>query len=480
MNASRYTDRMRPGPRWSLARAATLAGGRLTRPEAGELEFGWEDLSRDSRTITKGQFYVALRGEQHDGHDYLRQVAGAGATGALVDRPLEDSTLPQIVVDDTLAALQRWAAKHRRSVGDLPMLALTGSSGKTTTKDLLACMLADVGPVHATEGNLNNHIGVPWTLLGLAPGDRVSIVEMGMNHPGEISRLSCLAAPTAALITDIGTAHVGHLGTREAVLEAKLEILDGLPSDAPIVLPHDPWVLERLPGRVRGRAITTFGMSRQADWHTMGPVGWSLAGTRFATPLAGPIETPLLGQGAVLCSLAALAAAAVLGFDAASMAPGLGRASRRPLRMEPRTAAGVNWILDCYNASPESTRLAIQFLREVPHGGRRILVLGELGELGEHSRPIHEDLGRRSAGVECVLFVGEASRAAFDANRGSALPSSVTAWAPGPEEAAEWLRPRLREGDLVLLKGARRLALERIPDHLGSQGTAASRGREGV
>ncbi len=480
MSAGVQTDRMRPGPRWSLARVAALAGGRLTRPEAGGLEFGWEDLSRDSRTLRKGQFFLALRGEMHDGHEYLRQAADAGATGALVDHPLEDSPMPQIVVDDTLAGLQRWAAKHRRSIGDLPMLALTGSSGKTTTKDLLACILADAGPVHATEGNLNNHIGVPWTLLGLAPGDRVSIVEMGMNHPGEIGLLSSLAAPTAALITDIGTAHVGHLGTREAILQAKLEILEGLPPDAPFVLPQDPWVLERLPGGACRHLITTFGLSPQAGWHPMGPVGWSLEGTRFATPLTGPISIPLLGQGALLSSLAALAAAEALGFDAASLAPALSRAVRRPLRMEPRIAAGVNWILDCYNASPESTRLAIQFLREVPHNGRRILVLGELGELGDHSRAIHEDLGRRSAGVECVLFVGEGARAAFDANRGSALPSSVTVWLPDPGEAAGWLRPRLRGGDLILLKGARRLALEQIPGILNSQGAAAFPGREGA
>jgi UDP-N-acetylmuramoyl-tripeptide--D-alanyl-D-alanine ligase len=326
--------------------------------------------------------------------------------------------------------------------------------------------------VLATAGNLNNHLGVPRTLLRLRPAHRYAVIEMGMNHPGEISLLSRLAAPAAALITDVGTAHIGHLGSREAILAAKLEILDGLDSDGPLVLPHDRWVLDRLPAAVRRRRLITFGFDAAADWHPEGEVEFRLDGTRFATPRGGLVALSLLGSGGVLSALAALAGVEALGGDVARVAPRLESAPRHPLRMEPRRLSGIDWVLDCYNASPESTRLAIAFLREVPHPGRRLLVLGALGELGEHADSIHRELGERAGAVETVLFVGEAARAAFEANRAAALSSLTTAWVEDAEEAAEWLRPRLRAGDLVLLKGSRRIGLERIVERLFPSGHA--------
>jgi len=292
------------------------------------------------------------------------------------------------------------------------------------------------------------------------------VIEMGMNHPGEISLLSRLAAPRVAVITDIGTAHVGYLGSREAILRAKLEILDGLRGDAPVVLPQDPWVLERAAGYLGGRRVITFGLQAPADWHPEGPVEWSLSGTGFRTRQAGRLHVPLLGMGGLLSSLAALATVDALGADVARLADRLASAPRRALRMEPRRLGNTDWVMDCYNASPESTRLSIAFLREVPHPGRRILVLGALGELGGHSQSIHEDLGRRARAIDTVLFVGEETQAAWKANREAAISSGSAAWVPDAGAAAAWLRPRLRDGDLILLKGARRMALERIPDLL--------------
>lgn len=451
---------------WKLAEVATLSGGSLQDLAAADRAFTANQISTDTRTLRPGDFFVALRGENHDGHDHLHLAATAGACGALVDRRGGSSGLPQVLVDDTTAGLQRWAAGHRRHLPDVRLVGLTGSSGKTTVKDLLAQLLSGVGPVLATAGNLNNHLGVPRTLLGLGPEHRYAVVEMGMNHPGEISLLSRLASPEAALITDIGTAHVGLLGSREAILAAKLEIIDGLDSAAPLVLPHDRWVLDRLPAAVRGRRIVTFGFDGAADWHPEGPVELALDGTHLVTRQTGPLVLSLLGLGSALSALAALAGVEALGGDAAALAARLGCAARRPLRMEPRRLGGGDWILDCYNASPESTRLAIGFLREVPHVGRRILVLGELGELGTHAEAIHRELGERAGAVETVLFVGEGARPAFDANRAAALSSGTAAWVPNADEAAEWLRPRLRSGDLVLLKGSRRIGLERIVTRL--------------
>ncbi len=449
-------------PAWMFAEVALLSGGTLQDPAAADRAFDATQISTDTRTLCPGDFFVALRGENHDGHDHLEEAAAAGACGALVDCPKGPPGLPLVLVDDTTAGWQRWAAGHRRRFSAVRLLGLTGSAGKTTAKDLLTHLLSGEAPVLATTGNLNNHLGVPRTLLGLGPDHRYAVVEMGMNHPGEISLLTRLAAPGVALITDVGTAHIGHLGSREAILAAKLEIIEGLDRQAPLVLPHDPWVLDRLPPVARGRPIVTFGFDDAADWHPEGPVELSLDGTRFATRQTGPVTLSLLGVGSALSALAALAGVEALGGDAAALVARLGNAARRPLRMEPRRLGETDWVLDCYNASPESTRLAIAFLREVPHAGRRILVLGALGELGTRSEAIHRELGERAGALETVLFVGEAARPAFDANRAAALPSANATWIADPDEAAEWLRPRLRPGDLVLLKGSRRIGLERI------------------
>ncbi len=475
MSADQAYEPGMPGPSWTLGDVAALSGGGLRFSPANGADaarFGWPGIRLDSRAVEPGDFFVALRGERHDAHDFLADVRDRGALGALVDRPL--AGLPQVVVADSLAGWQRWGAEHRRRHPDLPLIAISGSSGKTTVKDQLAHLLAGIGAVHATGGNRNNQVGVPWTLLGIAPGHRFAIVEMGMNHPGEIAVLSRLAAPTAALLTAIGSAHIGFLGSREAILSAKLEILEGCPGGAPLVLPHDPWVLERLPEKVRRRRLTTFGFDPAADWHPAGPIEWSLTGTRFSVSGLGPVTTPLLGPGGVLSALAALAGADCLGCDAAALAPRLASAPRHPLRMEPRSIGGVEWLLDCYNASPESARLAMQFLEDVPHAGRRILVLGELGELGDFSAEIHRGLGLASRPIETVLFVGEGAKEALAAHRGGAASSpssSVAAWTPTAEDAAEWLRPRLRPGDLVLLKGARKVGLERILERLHPEGS---------
>jgi UDP-N-acetylmuramoyl-tripeptide--D-alanyl-D-alanine ligase len=450
---------------WTLAETAVLAGGRLSEPSQGGRPFSAEELSLDSRTLRGGEFFVALRGDRHDGHDHLAEAAERGAIGALVDRPLARKGFPEIIVKDSLLGWQTWSAAHRHRL-TLPVIGLTGSSGKTTSKDLLAHLLSGIGPVHATCGNHNNQVGVPWTLLGITEAHRFAVIEMGMNHPGEIARLSMLAAPRAALITDVGTAHVGLLGSREAILQAKLEILEGMPRSSPLVLPYDPWILARLPERVKDHPLRTFGLDPRADFHPAGPIEWSLAATAFDCAPVGPLRLSILGSGAVLSALAALAAVSALGLDAVRLASRLESAPRHPMRMEPRLLDGVQWLLDCYNASPESTRLAIGFLREVPHRGRRMLVLGELGELGEHSAAIHQDLGRRSGAIETVLFVGEGAKEALRANREAALPSATAAWVASPEDAAEWLRPRLRQDDLVLLKGSRRIALERIVPRL--------------
>jgi UDP-N-acetylmuramoyl-tripeptide--D-alanyl-D-alanine ligase len=447
------------GPSWTLGEIATLAGGRLLHgSEHHRVEYG--ALSLDSRTLRPGDFFVALRGEQFDGHSCLESAAERGACAALVDAPL-DRPWPQIVVDDSMAGWQRWGANHRRKWESGSIVAITGSSGKTTTKDLVAHLLAGEGSVWATEGNRNNHVGVPWTLLGLHATHRFAVIEMGMNHPGEIALLSRLTQPDVALITSVGRAHIGHLGSREAILAAKLEIESGLAPDAPLVLPADPWIIEHLPASMRNRSRRTFGLEHDADWHPEGTPQLTISGTRFSTRQTGPIQLAPLGAGAMLSALAALASVEALRADPAHLARRLADAPRHRLRMEPRHLHGMDWILDCYNASPESTRLAIEFVRTVPHLGRRVLVLGALAELGDASESIHRELGGLVHGIEIACFIGQDARPAYEACLQSSGVDLVN-WSATREEASNWLAETLLPGDLVLLKAARRLALERI------------------
>ncbi|MFN8548435.1 MAG: UDP-N-acetylmuramoyl-L-alanyl-D-glutamate--2,6-diaminopimelate ligase [Candidatus Eisenbacteria bacterium] len=464
LQALRVSRRGWESPAFVASEIARATNGATTGDLSG-ITVGYRAISTDTRSVKPHDLFVALRGERFDGHEFLEQAARGGAAAALVDRARTDLALPQIVVDDTLQAFTRWAGQHRVSWGGKPLIGLTGSSGKTTTKDLVAHLLRRDGPVWATEGNRNNHVGVPWTLLGLDSRHHAAVIEMGMNHSGEIAAHSRLARPTIGVITGVGTAHVGHLGSREAVLRAKFELLEGLAPDAPLVLHHDAWVLDRLPQSARTRRLITFGLEPEADLHPVGPVEWSLTGTRFTTPLAGPIELSLLGTGALLSALGALATLMALGCDLGAYAHRLARAPRQPMRMEPRVLGGISWLLDCYNASPESTRLALDFHREVGHAGRRVVVLGELGELGGESIPIHTELGARVRDVALALFVGQGARVA----EAACTRVGEKRWFESAEAAASWLGDRLLPGDLVLLKGSRRSALERIFALIGGQ-----------
>ena len=468
--------------RWSLSEIASLAGGRFD-PVAGparergedDLRIGYGAISTDTRTLQSGDLFVALRGENHDGHDHLEVAKARGAGALFIDHDKSDPgsdhlsrpsgvpprDVPRIRVEDTLVGWQRWSANHRGNWSRGPLVAVTGSSGKTTTKNALAHLLSGLGPVWATSGNRNNHIGVPWTLLGLAEEHRFAVIEMGMNAPGEIRTLARLARPDLALVTSVGRAHIGRLGSREAILAAKLEITEGLPPDGVLVLPCDPWVLDRLPGELEGRPRITFGLSPKADWSPSGEVLYTASGTRFRTEKTGEVELSLLGGGAVLSALAAFATADALGLDVRALAPRLSELRPEPMRMEPRRWGAHPVIVDCYNASPESTRLAIDFLGSVAHDGRKILVLGELSELGAQTEAIHRELVRGIQNVDLVLLVGPAlAEVAEEAEHYPGAGQIV--WRALREDASTWLAETLEAGDLVLLKASRRLALERI------------------
>ncbi|MEZ4653480.1 MAG: Mur ligase family protein [Candidatus Eisenbacteria bacterium] len=442
-------------PAWTLGEIAELAEGTL-RHGGDELAIEYGAISSDTRTLESGDFFVALRGNSSTAIASSR-TPPSGAVRALVDAPL-DRSWPQVVVEDSLAGWQRWGASHRRRWNGR-IVAVTGSSGRRPQGPARAPARGRGSLVDA--GQQEQPRRSPWTLLGLSGAHRFAVIEMGMNHPGEIALLSRLTRPDVALITSVGRAHIGHLGSREAILSAKLEIETGLAPDAPLILPEDPWILNRLPDSLRDRPRCTFGLAESADWHPEGEIVLGATGTRFRTRRTGTVELSLLGIGAVLSALGALAAVDALGEDPARLAPRLATAPRHPMRMEPRSAAGAQWILDCYNASPESSRLAIEFLRTVPHAGRRVLVLGALAELGDASPSIHRELGALVTGIDAAVFVGVDAKPAFETCQESSGVDLVH-WSATREDASNWLAEMLRAGDLVLLKAARRLALERI------------------
>lgn len=452
---------------WTLANAAARVGGRI---EGADVSF--DSVGKDGREDCAGQLFVALRGERFDGHDFVPQACASGAAAALVDHFL-DVDSAQWVVDDTRLALGRLAAAWRQRFAG-KVIAITGSNGKTTCKEMLAAVLARVGSVRATRGNLNNDIGMPLTLLAARDEDFL-VLEMGANHPGEIGYLTDIGRPDIAVITNAGRAHLEGFGSVEGVARAKGEIARGLPADGTFIVPSDsPWtpLWRDLAG---GRPMLTCGLDPSADvraeidrvagvWHDHG------FRTHFSVRVGGEtldLQLALAGMHNVRNALVAVAVASVLGIGAEAIRAGL--AGLKPVagRLNPRVGAGgLRLIDDSYNANPDSVRAAIDVL--VGLAGRHSLVLGDLGELGPEAAELHRGLGEaaRAAGVESLYTVGKLSASASEAFGAGArhFYDQMT--------LIDELRGRLGPGDLVLVKGSRQAAMDRVADALCSGGNA--------
>jgi UDP-N-acetylmuramoyl-tripeptide--D-alanyl-D-alanine ligase len=458
---------------WTLAEAAKQAGGHLA---GGDAPFS--RIVTDSRSDCTGGLFVALRGERFDAHAFVSQAAANGAVAALVERPLA-LDLPQWVVDDTRLGLGRLASAWRdRLPGRL--VAITGSNGKTTCKEMVAAILAQIGSVRATQGNLNNDIGMPLTLLR-ARDENWLVIEMGANHPEEIGYLTDIARPQAALITNAGRAHLEGFGSVEGVARAKGEIARGLPPDGTLVVPGDaPWIgLWR--DLAQGRRILTFGLDPACGAHTDPndvTTAWDEAGftTRFAAELAGrrhDLSLTLAGLHNVRNALAAAALATAVGVAPEAIAAGLATIKPVAGRLEPRRAGGLRIIDDTYNANPDSVQAAIEVLVAVP--GRPILVLGDLGELGPEAARLHREVGEaaRAAGVAALYAVGDLCRetvAGFAAGSG---PRGAARHFDDQATLIAALRGELIAADIVLVKGSRRAAMDRVVAALGLERTAA-------
>jgi UDP-N-acetylmuramoyl-tripeptide--D-alanyl-D-alanine ligase len=431
-------------------------------------------VSTDTRTLAPGALFVALQGANHDGQAFVSKAAQQGAHGALVLRGFTPpSSLPMgfvlLEVEDSLQALGRLARFHRKR-HPIPLGAITGSSGKTTTKELVASILKQRGKALATEGNLNNEVGLPLTLLGLSKAHWAGVVEMGMSHPGEISRLSAMAMPDVGLITAIHAAHLAGLGSLEAVAKAKGELFEALSAEAvALVCVDEP----RIIAQARRCAAKQFlyGRKEGADLQLAEGVSLGAEGQRLQWRWRGqPLEArlSLLGEHNALNATAALAMGLALGCEAADCLRGLEAARATPRRLSLRRGLGGIRILDdCYNANPASMRAAIHTAAQLASPSLPLLLLGDMLELGEGEEEAHAQAGELAAShARAAVFVGRRMRAAWEKAR--ARLGEAALWFEDGERAleGEGLWQLLCPGAVVLVKASRSMRLERIADAL--------------
>jgi len=456
-----------------LSEAARVLNAELRAdPRAADAEF--TGVSTDSRTLARGDLFVALKGERYDGHAYVATVGAAGAAAAIVARGTAgaDAGCPLLLVDDPERALAA-LAKDWRARFALPLVALTGSNGKTTVKEMLASILrAAAGGesrVLATQGNLNNHIGVPLTLLRLRAAHRYAVVEMGMNHAGEIRHLTQLASPDVALVINAGTAHIEFLGSREAIARAKGEIFEGLKAGGTAVLNADDAFAPLWRECAAAHRALEFGLERPAAVHATYRLRGFDSEIRLTTPLGSATAVlPAPGLHNVKNAVAASAAAAALKLAPGIIASGLAQftGAKGRLQRKPGTD-GATVIDDTYNANPDSARAAIDVLAAFP--APTILVLGEMGELGDGSAAFHREIGEYALlkNVSSLFAFGEATRHAVDAF------GAAGSYASCLDDLLRMVRASAGPGVTILVKGSRFMRMERVVAALTGETGAA-------
>jgi UDP-N-acetylmuramoyl-tripeptide--D-alanyl-D-alanine ligase len=418
-------------------------------------------VSTDSRSIGEGQLYVALVGERFDGHDFVADAMSRGARGAVVSRPpsgAEDARL--YPVEDTLVALGALAA-HRRTRLRAPVVAITGSSGKTSTKDLTAAALGGARRVHATRGNLNNRIGMPLTLLAAPEGAEAVVLEMGSNEPGEIRILAQVARPDIGVVTTVGESHLERLGSLEGVLDEKLDLLRNLAEGGLCVVGDEPPALAKRARAICG-SLRVAGWSERADADLRPEEPEVDVFGRYELHWRGErVAIPMVGRHVVSNAMLALAVADLLGVAPADAARGLATAESNPLRGEIRRIGGLTVVVDCYNANPQSVRAALDVLEGQGAAARRVAVLGTMLELGGESARLHREALASALERQIDLIVATGGFAGAAEELGALDGERVIA-APGWTEAYPLLRERLAGDEIVLLKASRGVKLEGI------------------
>ncbi|HJR76966.1 MAG TPA: UDP-N-acetylmuramoyl-tripeptide--D-alanyl-D-alanine ligase [Nitrospiraceae bacterium] len=462
--------------------SAKLVGG----PAPHSLKRKIRRVVSDSRIVKPGDLFVAFEGERFDGHTFVPTVLGQGAM-AIVKESYRMPSLPKQVrepvligVKDTLVAYQQLATHHRSRFA-VPVVAITGSNGKTTTKEMVAAVLAQRWRTLKTEGNLNNRIGVPQTLFLLTPRHEAAVIEMGVDQQGQTTRLCEIARPTVGIITNIGPDHLEFFGSMEGSAQAKAELLDMLPSDGAVALNADDEYFDYLAARARCRVVS-FGVSQKADVRAVQGGGRPVGDSTFGLILPGrarPVAIHLKAHGEhnIQNALAAAAVGFVLGVPATAIAEGLAKFRPAAMRSQILLAHGVRVINDCYNANPASMQAAIRLLAHLGKTRRTIAVLGDMLELGSEAKQMHRAVGAFLVGQEIAYLIacGALGRELAQGARSTGMPADRIMEVPDAAAAGAALTSIVRQGDVVLVKASRGMRMEQVIETLTGMRRAARR-----
>lgn len=426
-----------------------------------------KSVSTDTRTLKSGALFVAVKGERFDGNDYIKQAAAAGAAAALSDleRGSVKTGIPVIYVRNTREA-QLALARYYRDRFSVKLCGVTGSVGKTSTKDMISAVLSARCKTLKTDGNLNNDIGLPKTLFELDETYEAAVIEMGMSDRGEISALSKTAHPTCAVITNIGFCHIENLKTRENILAAKLEILDGAAEDAPLIIYGDDEYLGRLTSSdIGGRRLIKYGLSDKNDVYAADEVHGE-DGEGFTLHYGGKTyaaKIPAVGEHHILNAMAAFCVGIEFGLAPEEIIPAFMGYEGSGMRQRVEQRGDVRVILDCYNASPTSMKSALTVLKTMKNDGRRLAVLGDMLELGEQSKELHSGLSALSDCADLFFLYGREMRYCAKALLDMGIPVFHS---ENKEELTRNLLENVRSGDLILFKGSRGMKMEEIAEKI--------------
>lgn len=452
---------------YTLKKIVEIVGGRAEGGTGATIT----GFAVDSRNVKPGDVFIALPGDRTDGHDFVGAAVEAGAAAAVVSRPVEIDT-PIVLVDDPLAAFLVLAAERRvRFTG--PVVAVTGSCGKTTTKDFVAHVLSGGYSVCASPGNYNTEVGLPLSILALDDDDEVLVVELGVGAPGDMELLGPVAAPNVAVFTCVAPTHIEFFKSVEAVSEEKLKLLDYLGADATVVYNADDEMLARVPGlSPKGVRFISYGFSAEADVYAAGYKPRGFAGSSFLLNGKTRVELPVPGRFNVYNALAAAAVAGTLGVETETAADALRTVPTGEMRTEVVERGGITYVLDCYNSSPRAAAEALDMLAEAASSGRTVAVLGEMLELGDISDGEHRRVGKhaKERGIDVLVGLGAGGALIVGGARGAGFDPGGTYTFETHEETAKFLAGFLVEGDTVLFKASRGVRMELVARELGLEG----------
>lgn len=427
-------------------------------------------ISTDTRTLEKGSLFIAIKGKLFDGHDYIGQAIAKGAALVLVQEEMQLSdTIPAIVVDDTLGALSQFAAEYRK-LFHIPIVAVTGSVGKTSTKEMIASILSVRYNVHKSKGNFNNEIGLPLSVLELDDSHDVAVFEMGMRGFDQIRPLTGIVKPDIAIITNIGISHIEKLGSRQNILKAKLEILEGLAHDGTVVLNGDDELLSGLKGLLEHKTLF-YGINEDLDIWAYDLISKGESGVEFHVKTPQNDMTLFIaapGIHNVHNALAGIAVAQVLNMNKSEIIKGIEGVSGSQMRLSIKEKNGIKYINDSYNAAPDSVRAAIEVLCEVGEKKRKWAILGDMLELGDWSQEAHKNIGKLVSqySIEYLVGIGSFAEYYIEGVKDDPYSQTVAKLFNTVSEAKPYIQALMQEGDVLLFKGSRLMKLDALVEEL--------------